>query len=56
MDLEDVKYVGQVSTIMRMITPKDSDLFSCFDKTDEKALDKGNLLKPKSCNNHIMRK
>ena len=32
MDLEDIKYVGQVSTIMRLIKSKDSDLSSYFDK------------------------
>ena len=35
MDLEDIKYVGQVSTIMRLLTYKDSDLSSCFDKNAE---------------------
>ena len=32
MDLEDIKYVGQVSTSMRLLTSKDSDLSSWFDK------------------------
>ena len=36
MDLEDIKYVGQVSTIMRLLTSKDSYLSSCFDKNAEK--------------------
>ena len=31
-DVEDIRYVGQVSSIMRLITSKDSDLSSCFDK------------------------
>ena len=38
MDLEDIKYVGQVSTIMRMITSKDSDLSSYFDKNGESVI------------------
>ena len=44
-DLEDIRYVGQVSTIMRMITSKDSDSSSCFDRTGEKALHNINPLK-----------
>ena len=39
MDLEDFKYIAQVSTIMRLLTSKDSDLSNCFDKNGEKALD-----------------
>ena len=31
-DLEHNKNVGQVSTIVRLLTSKDSDLSSCFDK------------------------
>ena len=45
MDLEDIKYVGQVSTIMRLLTSKDSDLSSCFDKNAEKPLNNDNPLK-----------
>ena len=45
MDLEDIKHVGQVSTIMRLLTSEDSDLSSCFDKNFEKALDNSNPLK-----------
>ena len=52
MDLEDIKYVGQVSTIMRLLASKDSDLSSCFDKNDEKALDNNNPLKLILINNH----
>ena len=52
MDLEVIKYVGQVSTIMRLITSKDSDLSSCFDKNGEKALDDNNPLKQILINNH----
>ena len=44
-DLEHNKYVGQVSTIMRVITSKDSDLSSYFDKSGESALNDNNLLK-----------
>ena len=52
MDLEDVKYVGQVSTIMRLLTSKDSDLSSCFDKNGERELDDKNPLKQVLINNH----
>ena len=38
MDLEDIKYVGQVSTIMRFLTSKDSDLSSYFDKNGESVI------------------
>ena len=31
-DLEHIKVVGPVSAIMRLLTSKDSDLFSCFDE------------------------
>ena len=34
-DLEDIKYVGQVSTIMRLLTSKDGDLSSYFDKMEK---------------------
>ena len=52
MDLEDIKYVGQVSTILRLLTSKDSDLSSCFDKNAEKPLNNDNLLKQSLINNH----
>ena len=52
MDLEDIKYVGQVSTIMRKITSKDSDLSSYFDKSGESVLDNDNPLKKILNNNH----
>ena len=45
MDLEDIKYVGQVSTIMRLITSKEIDLSSCFDKNAETPLNDNNPLK-----------
>ena len=34
-EIEINKFVGPVSTIMRVITSKDGDLTSCFDKIDE---------------------
>ena len=52
MDLEDIKYVGQVSTIMRLITSKDSDLSTYFDKNGESVLDDTNPLKQILINNH----
>ena len=52
MDLEDIKYVGQVSTIMRLLTSKDSDLTSYFDKNGESVIDDNNPLKQMLINNH----
>ena len=52
MDLEDIKYVGQVSTIMRLLTSKDSDLSSYFDKGGESVIDYNNPLKKMLINNH----
>ena len=52
MDLEDIKYVGQVSTMMRLLTSKDSDLSSYFDKGGESVLDNDNPLKKILINNH----
>ena len=52
-DLEHNKYVGQVSTIMRSLTSKDSDLSSCYDKSGEGALNDIILLKRILINNHI---
>ena len=54
MDLEDIKYVGQVSTIMRLLTSKDSDLSSYFDKNGESVLDNNNPLKKILINNHAI--
>ena len=34
-NIEHIKFVGQVSTIMRVLTSKDGDLLSHFDKFDE---------------------
>ena len=52
-DLEHIKYVGQVSTIMRLLTSKDSDLSSFFDKSGEGALNDDCLLKRILINRHI---
>ena len=52
MDLEDIKYVGLVSTIMRLLTSKDSDLSSYFDKKGESDIDDNNSLKKMLINNH----
>ena len=52
MDIETNKYVGPVSTIMRMITSKDDDLSSYFDKNGESVLDNDNPLKKILINNH----
>ena len=52
MDLEDIKYVGQVSTIMRLLTSKDSDLSSYFDKYGETVIDNDNPLKKILIDNH----
>ena len=51
MDLEDIKYVGQVSTIMRLLTSKDSDLSSYFDKNGESVINDKNPLKRILINN-----
>ena len=51
-DLEHKKIVGQVSTIMRLLTSKGGDLSSCFDETDENALRDNNLKKRILINNH----
>ena len=55
-DLEHNKYAGQVSTIMRLLTSKDSDLSSCFDKTGKSPLNDKNLLKRLLINNHTVAK
>ena len=52
-DLQHNKYVGRVSTIMRLLTTKDSDLSSCFDKSCDSALNGNNVLERKLNNNHI---
>ena len=53
-DLEDIKYVGQVSTIMRLLTSKDGDLSSYFDKNGEAVIDDDNPLKQILINNHAV--
>ena len=52
MDIEVNKYVGPVSSIMRMLTSKDGDLSSYFDKNGESVLDNDNPLKKILINNH----
>ena len=54
MDLEDIKYVGQVSTIMRLLTSKDSDLSSYFDKNGESVINDDNPLKNILINSHAI--
>ena len=54
MDPEDVKYVGQVSTIMRLLTSKDADLSSYFDKKGDTVIDDDNPLKQILTNNHAV--
>ena len=52
MDLEDIKDVGQVSTIIRLLTSKDNDLSSFFDKNGEAVMNDDNPLKQILINNH----
>ena len=54
MDIEVNKYVGPISTIMRMLTSKDGDLSSYFDKNGESVLDNDNPLKKILINNHAV--
>ena len=54
MDIEDIKYVGQVSTIMRLLTSKDGDLSSYFDKNGEAVINDNNPLKKVLINNHAV--
>ena len=54
MDIEDIKYVGQVSTIMRLLTSKDSDLSSYFDKNGESVIDDNIPLKRILIKNHAV--
>ena len=54
MDLEDIKYVGQVSTIMRLLTSKDNDSSSYFDKNGEAVMNDNNPLKQILINNHAV--
>ena len=52
MDIEINKNVGPVSTIMRLLTSKDSDISSYFDESGESVLDNDNPLKQILINNH----
>ena len=54
MDLEDIKHVGQVSTIMRLLTSKDNYLSSYFDKNGEAVIDDENTLKQIIFNNQAV--
>ena len=51
-DLEHNEYVGEVSTLMRLLTTKGSDLSSNFDKNGEKALNDNDILKHILFNKH----
>ena len=51
--IENIKFVGIVSTIMRALTSKDGDLLSHFDQIDESAVESNNTsLKRMLINNH----
>ena len=52
MEIEHNKYVGPVSTILRLLTSKDSDLSSCCDRNAESLIDNDNPLKQILINNH----
>ena len=53
MEIENIKFLGQVSTIMRALTSKDGDLLSHFDKIDETQAESNNTsLKHMLINNH----
>ena len=53
MEIEQVKFLGQMSTIMRALTNKDGDLLSHFDDIDEtQAAGNNNSLKQMLINNH----
>ena len=54
MDIEVNKYVGPVSTIMRLLTSKDGDLSSYFDKNGEAVIVDKNPLKRILINNHAV--
>ena len=54
MEIEVNKYVGPVSTIMRLLTSKNNDLSSYFNKNGESALDNNNPLKQILFNNHAV--
>ena len=50
-DLEHNKYVGQVCTVMRLLTSQNSDLSSCFDESGKNVLNDNILLKRMLINN-----
>ena len=55
MEIEHVKFLGQVSTIMRTLTSKDGDLLSYFDNindTDENTSMNNNSLSDRLINSH----
>ena len=52
--VEHNKYIGEISTNMRLLTSKNSDLSSCFDKNGQNALDDDNPLKQFLYNNHAI--
>ena len=52
MEIENNIYVGPVTTIMRLLTSKDGDLSSYFDKNGESVLGNDNPLKQILINNH----
>ena len=53
MELENIKFLGQVATIMRALTSKDGDLLSYFDNIDESQAESNNTsLKQMLINNH----
>ena len=54
LDIEDIKYVGQVSTFMRLLTSKDGDLSSYFDKNGEAVIDDNNPFKQILFTNHAV--
>ena len=54
MHLEDIKYVDQVSTIMRLLTSKDGDLSSYFDKNGEAVINNDNPLEQILINNQAV--
>ena len=51
-ELEYIKYLFQVSTIKRLLTSKDADLYSCFGKNCENSLNDNNVLKKIMIKNH----
>ena len=53
MEIENIEFMGQVSTIMRVLTSKDGDLLSHFDKIDETQAESTNTpLKHMLLDNH----